>query len=233
MTVNIIEHATDASDWYDSNGDLNTTGVASLPLTVLTLARAREELRVPPGDTGQDGHIRNLIDASVAYVQEDLNIPVTSEQVYVVLRNGRIDAPLTFNTPGDPFVMSASKVRHQLQSVEMYTPGDWPEVIDIVADNQIAPGIRDGDEIAGNIIVKPPDGRWPLAAANHYALFYTRGIKDSYASLNVIRQLVVLKLRDMFYGSPVMKGQENSTAYERLAKIIRYLGTTHPINRIA
>ena len=41
MTVNIIQHATDELDWYDSNGDLTATGAESLPLTLITLARAK------------------------------------------------------------------------------------------------------------------------------------------------------------------------------------------------
>ena len=234
MPVNIIQHATDELDWYDSNGDLTATGAESLPLTLITLARAKLELRVPPGDNDphQDELIRGLIKSAVSFVQDDLNIPITQEQVYVLMQNGRTDTPITFNRPGDPYVMKAIKVRYQVKSVDVYTPGDWPEEIEIAETDQVAPGLGDGDMIAGNIVVKPPGGEWPEAAKNHYALFYERGIKDTKTDLNIIRQLVILKVRDLFFGSPVMKGQETNTAYERLAKIIRFLGVTHTLNRI-
>ena len=244
MTVNIIQHATDEADWYDADGALtDPTGVASLPLTLLTLDRARRELRVPPGDDGQDELIRELIKSAVSFVQDDLNIPILQEQVYVVLRHGRTDAPITFRVPGDKFVQYAVKVRYQVESVEVYTPGEWPEGIDVHfnLDNpagdeeatQIAPGLGDGDMIAGNVVIKPPDGNWPAAARNRYVVDYIRGIKDTRSDLNVIRQIVILKLRDLFYGTPMMKGQESNTAYERLAKIVRFLGITHTLNRIA
>ena len=229
MTVNIIQHATDELDWSDLENYQELIGS-----TLLTLARAKLELRVPPGDNDpdQDNLIRGLIGSAVSFVKDDLNIPILQERVYTVLRQGRSDAPLTFTSPGDPYVMKAIKVRYQVKNVEVYTPGYWPEQIDIDEEHQTAPGVGDGDMIAGNIIVKPPEGRWPEAANNHYALFYERGIKDTKSELNIIRQLVILKMRDLFFGSPVMKGQESNTAYERLAKIIRFLGVTHKLYRI-
>ena len=236
MTVNIIQHATDEADWYDADGTPTAElGAESLPLTLITLARAKLELRVPPGDNDpdQDNLIRGLIGSAVSFVQDDLNIPILQERVYTVLRQGRSDAPLTFTSPGDPYVMFASKVRYLArEGAEIYTRGDWPDDIDIGEEDQIAPGMGDGDLIAGTIVVKPPEGRWPEAANNEYALFYTRGIKDTKSDLNIIRQLVILKMRDLFFGSPVMKGQESNTAYERLAKIIRFLGVTHKLYRI-
>ena len=234
MTVNIIQHATDEADWYDADGTLNATGGNSLPLTLLTLDRARQELRVPPGDTGQDDLIRDLIRSAVSFIQDDLNIPLLQEQVYVVLRHARTNTPITFGMPGDKFVQYAVKVRYASEALtDIYTPGDWPEEIDIAEEDQIAPGFGDGDKIAGNVVIKPSGGNWPAAASNQYVVDYIRGIKDTRSDLNIIRQIVVLKLRDLFYGTPVMKGQESNTAYERLAKIVRFYGITHKLNRIA
>ena len=238
MTVNIIQHATDETDWYDDEGTPTDTGLASLPLTLITLARAKRELRVPPGDYGQDTLIREGIKSAASFVQDDLNIPIVHEQVYTVLQQAQLNMPLTFRPdPGDIFVQYASKVRYKaadLAEGEVYTEGDWPDVVELnKTDDQIAPGVREGDEIAGNIIIKAPDGAWPSAARNTYAVNYTRGVKDTYPPLDTIRQLVILKLRDSFYGTPMMKGAESNSAYERLAKIIRYYGVTHKIYRLA
>ena len=242
MTVNIIQHATDETDWYDSDGTPNDLGIASLPLTLITLARAKRELRVPPGDYGQDTLIREGIKSAASFVQDDLNIPIVHEQVYTVLQQAQVNMPLTFRRDtGDIFVQYASKVRYEDANVDFYTEGDWPEVVAVNKDQdempdiaeQIAPGVREGDEIAGNIIIKAPEGGWPAAARNTYAVNYTRGVKDTYPPLDTIRQLVILKLRDSFYGTPMMKGAESNSAYERLAKIIRYYGVTHKIYRLA
>ena len=242
MTVNIIQHATDEADWYDSDGTLNAAGVASLPLTLLTLDRARRELRVPPGDDGQDELIRELIKSAVSFVQDDLNIPLLQEQVYTVLRHVRTNTPITFGVPGDKFVQKVVKVRYQVDSVDMYIPGEWPEEIDVHDDvgmasdeeaTQIAPGLGDGDQIAGNVVIKPPGSNWPAASGNRYVVHYERGIKDTRSDLDIIRQIVILKLRDLFYGTAFMKGQESNTAYERLAKIVRFLGITHTLYRIS
>ena len=79
MAVNIIQHATDEPDWYETNEEgkvvPNETGAASLPLTLLTLDRARKELRIPVGATGQDDLIRELIESAVSFIAEDLNVP--------------------------------------------------------------------------------------------------------------------------------------------------------------
>ena len=240
MTVNIIQHATDEADWYDADGTLNETGVDSLPLTLLTLDRARRELRVPPGDDGQDELIRELIKSAVSFVQDDLNIPLLQEQVYTVLRHVRTNTPITFGVPGDKFVQNIVKVRYQVDSVDMYIPGEWPKEIEIDNDDdadtyahQIAPGVGDGDQIAGNVVIKPPGGQWPAAAGNQYVVHYERGIKNTRSDLDTIRQIVILKLRDLFYGTAFMKGQESNTAYERLAKIVRFLGITHTLYRIS
>ena len=240
MTVTIIQHATDEPDWYDDDGVL-TAAAATFPAqTLLLLSRARRELRVPDGATGQDALIRDLIKSAVSYVAEDLNIPIIQESVYVVLVQGQVERPLRFVEPdtenaptnGDPYVLYADKVRYQLPDVEFYTPGDWPEEIELAEENQIAPGYGDGDQIAQNIIVKPPDGTWPLAAQNQYALFYIRGIKDTYPDIDAIRSLVILKMRELFYGTPTMKGQENNTAYERIAKMVRFYGVLHKLRRL-
>ena len=237
MTVNIIQHATDEPNWYDDDGDLTETGLASIPLTLLTLARARQELRVPTGADGQDPLIRNLIKSAVSYVGEDLNIPIVQESVYVVLAHGQLDRPIRFVEPdaeignGDPYVLYADKVRYESPDVDVYTFGDWPNEIEI-GESQIAPGKGDGDMIAQNIIIKHPDGTWPEAAQNQYAVFYIRGIKDTYPDIDAIRSLVILKMRELFYGTPIMKGQENNTAYERIAKIVRFYGVTHPLRRL-
>ena len=240
MTVNIIQHATDESGWYDADGTLNETGGDSLPLTLLTLDRARRELRVPPGDDGQDELIRELIKSAVSFVQDDLNIPLLQEQVYTVLHHVRTNTPITFGVPGDKFVQNIIKVRYQVDSVDMYIPGEWPEEIEIDNDDdtdtyahQIAPGVGDGDQIAGNVVIKPPGGQWPAAAGNRYVVHYERGIKDTRSDLDTIRQIVILKLRDLFYGTAFMKGSESNTAYERLAKIVRFLGITHTLYRIS
>ena len=216
MTVNIIQHATDNPGWTE---DQRTE---FLPLTLLTLDRARRELRVPPGDTGQDVLIQEQIEAAVSFCQEDLYIPILEERVYTLLFNSRKEFPLKFSGASDPFVLFASKVRYQDSSVDNYVIGDWPEEIVIEESDQIAPGLGDGDQIAGNIIVKPPDGQWPDAAQNHYVLHYSRGIKTTYKDLNIIRQLVILKLRDLFYGSPYMKGTEANSAYGRLKKAVSF-----------
>ena len=234
MAVNTIQHATDEADWYEADGTLNATGVASLPLTLLTLDRARRELRVPPGDDGQDDLIREQIEAAVSFIQDDLNVPLLQESVYLVLQHDSLDQPITITNPSDPYVLAASKIRYQAASTAAsYTVGDWPLEIEIGEENQIAPCSGDGDLIAGNVVISPPGGQWPEAAGNHYVVHYVRGIKASNKDVDLFRQLVILKLRDLFYGSPYMKGQESNTAYGRLKKTVRYLGLLPDFKRVS
>ena len=229
--VQIVEHAIDESTWSDDER------AELLPLTFLTLSRARDELRVPPGDTGQDELIRNQVKSVTSFLIENLQIPILQESVYTVLIQGDQKRPLTFPlvrglAPGDPFVLRCNKISYQDQGVEIYTRGDWPLDIEIDDDHQIAPGVDPGDKIAGNIIIKPPDGAWPLAAQRTYAVFYQRGIKVTDSRLDEMRSLAILKLRDLFFGVGFMKGTEQNTAYERLAKSIRYRAATHDFHRI-
>ena len=228
MTINVIEYATDNPGWTEEQK------TDFLPRTLLTLDRARRELRVPPGDDGQDSLIREQIEAAASFASEDLNTPILQESVYIVLRHDRLDLPITITNPSDPFVLAASKVRYQLASVEIYIPGDWPLEIEIGESDQIAPCSGDGDLIAGNIIVKPPKdtGTWPQAAQNDYVLFYERGVKSASKNVDTYRQLVILKLRELFYGSPILKSTEENSAYGRLASNLRYLGLLPDFKRV-
>ena len=228
MTVKIIEHATDEPGWTEEQQ------AELLPRTLVPLDRGRRDLRVPMGCDGQDDLIREQIASSVSFIQDDLGIPIIKESVYVLLQHDRPDAPITFNAPGDSFVLFADRVQYQTQDVDLYTVGDWPEVIELGDSDQIAPGVGDGNQIAGNIIVKPPGGQWPAAANNHYALFYTRGIKNTNKDLEAIRQMVILKMRDAFFGSPLMKGTErHNSAYGRIARGVRNKRPTHRFHRIS
>ena len=228
MIANKIQYAVDDPGWTaEQQADF-------LPHTLLTLARAKRELRVPPGDNDpdQDELIRGFIRSATSFVAEDLNIPLVSETGYVLLEHENIEQPLTITNPSDLFVLAASKVRYQT-AAESYTVGDWPEEIEIGEENQIAPCTGDGDLIAGNIIVKPPGGTWPQAAQNHYALFYARGLLSTNKNLETYRQLVVLKMRDLFYGTPYMKGTESNSAYGRMAESVRFLGVLPDYKRVA
>ena len=225
--VNTIRFAVDDPSWTEEQK------ADFLPHTLLTLDRARRELRVPPGDTGQDPLIREQVEAAASFASEDLNTPLIQENVYLLLQHESLDLPITISDPSDPFVLAANKVRYQLATADSYTVGDWPESVEIGEENQIAPCSGDGDLIAGNIIVKPPDGKWPDAAGNHYALHYARGIKISNKNLDTYRQLVILKLRDLFYGSPYMKGTESNSAYGRIAENVRYLGILPDFKRVS
>ena len=229
MTINVIEHATDNPSWTAEQQ------VDFLPRTLLTLDRARRELRVPPGDLGQDDLIRELIESAASFIAEDLNTPLIQESVYLVLQHDSLDQPITITNPSDPYVLAASKVRYQLATAaDSYTVGDWPEEIEIGEENQIAPCSGDGDLIAGNVVIKPPKdtGKWPQAAMNHYALHYERGIKAASKNVDTYRQLAILKLRDLFYGSPYMKGTEANSAYGRIAENVRYLGLLPNFERV-
>ena len=231
MAVQIIEHAVDDPNWTAEQVTENT------PRTFLSLDRCRRELRVPPGDTGQDELIRDQAGAATSFLIDDLAIPILEEQAYIVLSHGQQSVPIRFPmvdglVPGDPFVMRASEVRYQDESVEYYTPGNWPLSVTIDDDGQIAPGVGDGNQIVGNIVIMPPDGGWPPAARRQYAVFYQRGIRNDWKRLNILRSLAILKLRDLFFGVPMMKGAESNSAYERLAKTVRYVGATIPIQRI-
>ena len=232
MAVQIIEHAIDDPDWTAEQR------VENLPRAFLTLDRCRRELRVPPGDTGQDSLIRDQVRAATSFLIDDLSIPILEEQVYTVIRHInqktplRLPAMLDGAVPGDPFVLRASKVKYQVNNVEFYTRGDWPLEVTIDDEDQIAPGVGDGDSIATSIIIRPPDSLWPVSAGNEYAVFYQRGIRSDWKRLDILRSLAILKLRDLFFGSPMMKGAESNSAYERLAKTVRYLGTTIQIYRI-
>ena len=231
MAVQIIEHAVDDPNWTAEQVTENT------PRTFLSLDRCRRELRVPPGDTGQDELIRDHAGAATSFLIDDLAIPILEEQVYTVLTHGNQSAPIRFPSvdglvSGDPFVVRASQVKYQDEGNEYYTPGDWPLSIEIAEEHQIAPGVGDGNQIVGNIVIRPPDAGWPPAARRQYAVFYQRGIRNDWKRLDIVRSLAVLKLRDLFYGAPMMKGTEANTAYERLAKTVRYVGATIPIYRI-
>ena len=203
------------------------------PATLLTLDRARRELRVPPGDDGQDDLIREQIESATSFVAEDLNTPLIQESVYLLQQHSRLEEPITISDPSDPYVLGASKIRYQLATAaDSYTVGDWPEEIEIGEENQISPCTSPGDLIAGNIIVKSPGGQWPQAAMNHYALHYERGIKATNKDVDTYRQLVILKLRDLFYGTAFMKGTEENSAYGRIASNLRYLGILPPFERV-
>ena len=225
--VNTVRFAVDDPSWTEKQK------ADFLPHTLLTLDRARRELRVPPGDLGQDDLIREQIEAAVSFAAEDLNIPLVQENVYLLVEQSSSDLPITISDPSDPFVLAANFVRYQLATADSYIVGDWPEEIEISEEDQIAPCSGDGDLIAGSIIVKPPGGTWPAAAQSHYALHYVRGIKIANKNLDTYRQLVILKLRDLFYGSPYMKGTEANSAYGRLKKTVRYLGLLPNFERVS
>ena len=240
MTFQIIEHAVDDPAWLTEDAE---TQAELRARTVITLDRARRELRIPPGDNdaAQNLTLREQIESAVSFIQEDINIPLLTERVYVLMRQPICDLPLKFSGSSDAFVLFADKVRYQSEGAENYTVGEWPEQVTVndgttdAGDEdatQIAPGVGDGDQIAGNIIVNPPAGGWPKAAQSHYALYYTRGIKSTNRNLNIIRELVILKLREIDSGALYVKGTQMNSAYYRLKKSISFKRPTIGFNRL-
>ena len=228
MTINVIEHAVDDPSWSAEQQE------DFLPRVLLTLDRARRELRVPPGDNDLDQNnlIRELITSAASFVAEDLNIPLIQESVYLLIEHSSSDLPITIDDPTDEFALAASKVRYQLPSVD-YTIGDWPEELEISESDQVAPCSGAGDLISGNIVVKPPGGTWPQAAQNHYVLHYERGLKAENRDVDLYRQLCILKLRDLFFAVSYMKGTKSNSAYSRLASNVRFLGLLPNFKRIS
>lgn len=200
-----MKYAIDASDWTPDELAERTSQ------TLITLARARHELRVPPGDTGQDELIRHHIRDAVSQVADDIEIPVIDTLVQAVKSPGDLDALQVV----DVFAIEARAIRIRGQ-------GDAPGVYSQALEDWSQANPANDMGAVGIISVNPTD-KWPDTVDGLFAIDYVRGMQPTYPQTDAIRSLTILKLRDLFFGTVFMRGTEENSAYGRVsAKLKRF-----------
>ena len=215
-----MKYATDAPVWTAEQGTPEPPVfwtpeeyTERAPQTFITLARARHELRVPPGDTGQDELIRSHIKDAASQVADDIQVPILDVLVQAIREPGDLDA-LRID---DLFALQATAVRIRGQGDPL---GVYSQTIDDGTWSQANPSNDLG--AVGLIAIKPNDA-WPDTVDGMFAINYTRGMQPTYPQADAIRSLAILKLRDLFFGTVFMKGTEDNSAYGRVsAKLRRY-----------
>ena len=183
-----------------------------LPDVFLTLDRARRELRVPPGDTGQDQLIREQIEAAASYVSRDLSLPIVDVAVQTAVEPGENDA-LTII---DRYAIEAGAIRIRGSGDP---PGVYSRAVDAGDWSQANP-INDVGAIGR--ISAIPNTTWPDTPDGVFAMQYSRGLAGNDPDIDIVRSLAVLKLRDLFLAIPMHRGQ---SAYDRLAARLRRFDT--------
>ena len=181
----------------------------------LTLQRVRDELRVPVGDTGLDALLSEHAASAVSAVSLDIGLPILEESVYVPWTHSDTEAPVVYDA--DSFALSLSEIRYRPAESEVVTPGYWPEIVSSDDYSVLAPA-SDESVISGRIVVTPASA-WPEAQSGVYGLYYSRGLLDGDRRLGTLRQLAVLRLRDLYDGVRVVPVGLQS-AYRRLARTI-------------
>ena len=183
-----------------------------LPDVFLTMDRARRELRVPPGDTGQDELIRDQIKSAASYVARDLSLPIVDVAVQTAVEPGENDA-LTII---DRYAIEAGAIRIRGSGDP---PGVYSQVVDDDTWSQANP-INDVGAIGR--ISAIPNTAWPDTPDGVFAMQYSRGLAGNDPDIDIVRSLAVLKLRDLFLAIPMHRGQ---SAYDRLAARVRRFDT--------
>lgn len=188
---------------------------ANLPQTFITLARARHELRVPPGDTGQDDLIRNHIRDATSQVADDIAVPILDTLVQAIREPGDLDA-LRID---DLFALQATAVRIRGQGDPL---GVYSQA---VADGAWSQANPTNDLGAVGLIAIVPTDKWPDTVDGMFAVTYTRGMQPTFPTSHAIQSLAILKLRDLFLGVGYMKGSEENSAYGRAAAKLKRFDT--------
>ena len=217
-----MKYATDAPVWTAEQGTPEPPVfwtpeeyTERAPQVFITLARARHELRVPPGDTGQDELIRNHIRDATSQVADDIAVPILDTLVQAIREPGDLDALQVV----DVFAIEARAIRIRGQGDPL---GVFSQT---VADGTWSQANPSNDLGAVGLIAIKPNDAWPDTVDGMFAINYTRGMQPMYPQADAIRSLVILKLRDLFLGVGYMKGTEENSAGGRLSARLRRFDT--------
>ena len=148
-----------------------------LPDVFLTLDRARHELRMQPGDTGQDQLIREKIEAAASYVARDLSLPIVDVAVQTAVEPGENDALSIIGR----YAIEAGAVR--IRGADG-PPGVYSQVVDKSSWSQANP-INDVGAIGR--ISAIPNASWPDTVDGVFAVQYSRGLAGNDSDVEIVR----------------------------------------------
>ena len=176
--------------------------------TLLSLERARFELRMPDDDTSQDVLLSGLIASAISSLSKDTSVPLLDSNVEITVHlTGRSGVQVY-----DPYLKSITSVSYQAAS-EDCVYGLFPKTV-IKNRCTFTPGER-----KGAFVVKPRGYQsWPDAAYNRFRIEGIAGLADDDPDLAAYRSATVLLFRSLYDGVPILR---EDSAYER---IIRPLG---------
>ena len=176
--------------------------------TLLSLERARFELRVPDDDTSQDVLLSGLIASAISSLSKDTNAPLLDSIVETKVHlSGRSGIQIY-----DPYLKSITSISYQPTS-ENSVYGLFPKKV-IPNRCTITPGER-----KGAFVIRPRGYQsWPDAAYNRFRIEGIVGLANDDPALAAYRSATVLLFRSLYDGVPILR---EDSAYER---IIRPLG---------
>ena len=154
-------------------------------LEVVTVAQAKDELRIPQDNTELDAQIERQIEAAVAFCGDKTGRPFldTKEQFTRCVTYGESDPVFG---PGD--VLSLTKVSY-------YLPDDslW----------EAPTGVLDGvyyRSITRNTMFYPPGGKWPDRSYDQFVFEVVRGVPAAEIP-KAISAAAIIMLRMFFDGT--------------------------------
>ena len=176
--------------------------------TLLSLERARFELRVPEEDTSQDVLLTGLIASAISSLTGDVNVPLLDINVETIVHlSGRSGIQVY-----DPYLKSITSISYQPTSENSFY-GYFPNKV-IANRCTITPGGQ-----KGAFVIRPRGNQsWPDAAYNRFRIEGIAGLADDDPALAAYRSATVLLFRSLYDGVPILR---EDSAYER---IIRPLG---------
>ena len=176
--------------------------------TLLSLERARFELRMPDDDTSQDVLLSGLIASAISSLTEDTSVPLLDRNVEI---KGHLSGRASIQVY-DPYLKSITSISYQPTS-ENSVYGYFPKKV-IPNRCTITPGER-----KGAFVIRPRGNQsWPDAAYNMFRIEGIAGLADDDPALAAYRSATVLLFRSLYDGVPILR---EDSAYER---IIRPLG---------
>lgn len=172
---------------------------------ILSLERARFELRFPEGDTSQDERLEELIASAVRSVMEDVRVPIVDLDVAGIFV---IPSPESAIVIRDPWLRSVSAVSYQAET-DTPIPLLFDQSAEHYSVNQYSPNIT---------LIRPPNGEWPGAVGNRFRVAGRYGVADNYPSLSSITTAAVLAFRAAYDGVALVK---EGDAYSRIISPLR------------
>ena len=175
--------------------------------TLLSLARARFELRIPGSDVSQNDLLSGQIASAIASLTKDVNIPLLDQNAAVTIRlTGSFSSQFY-----DPYLKSITAIKYQPSSVDTPSYGSFPDTID-AGDYTVVDGERKG------ALVIVPIGVWPAAAFNRFRVEAVLGLADDDPALAAYRSAAILLFRSLYDGVAILR---EDSAYERIARPLR------------